>query len=1857
MNKLRSRIELPIRSWVLLTMLLVLPAAQAYDLKPMQPSVPSFSVTTTAAGPSISMASPASLMRGNTYTLILTGQNLNQRVKVSFGEGIAVGAITPMNQNMMQVSVTVMPGAPLGPHPVVMTYGNQRQSGPAMVTVVNASAPPVSTIGASQGSVAPPATAGAAAPGSSGTAAGEADKTRVVPGSTPPVSQVEGSEGGIRPPIAPTMMNANLFNASPSQWQRGKSYLLSLGGLNLASGMELDLGEGIKIDTPVLVFNPGQGQVRITVSATANPGQRILRIRENKLQPWRSTPAVGWVSSLDIHAVSSGKVRPKLTEIKPDIAFKKGVIILDKPDRYVPLDVGASKDTAFLLHDAVVFEWHEKNPGLADYYVFRILKPDGKVLITKRIESKLLGHYQAPPDYFKPDAAFLDALLNPAQGPAQVSTGTRGTLTGTKSAVKPSATAVSGQPGVGVSLSDAGVAAVKGYPEGTELLWEVAGYHVYNSSGSAVPTQSQVWGEPIHVAAASGAISGIVSTGSSSQSAARATEKPQPVEIEVEISDRWPLKRPNRPNGFGTCPLDGSQSLLSVDNRDRGIDDTKVNAVNYVGDEMLITGRIDLSSSPYTSFPDETQYSVPYTPPSGQQSAQPGSTGSMPFIDVGLPTNQVIDHKFDNLFVDWGDGTVVPLHLKAGSAGAAYGNNFDRSEVMELPTAKAYADYLKDGTSPYPEFFTHQYAAPGTYPIRVYQLSEGDVQNANPSMLNAASVLGQSDRGGGIKASTGNPYFQVGLATGQLPNVPGKEIADRAYVLYCHPMKIEPFKDPVAFGELWLDKVEIVGFGAPKASASAAAKISGTKASKPGVGLKAAGGTGIARKSAQGNLALSNKPLPAIAGQLSSDVDAVCSGCNKAFTAHAVLSYYGTGDIEAVWNVRLKSAVGRVMKVPQALTGSGPMHVPASPAREGNPKEEDWGEPNLGSFDLYSPPLPVDPAAVYEVWVEVRLAKDAFSKAAFEAMKSYQNGYVPAARASEKAGRAPKLGVLRPSNEGGGGAPPVLYADTAQLVSAAEQSGYSGKLSEKTSTGAAWKKLVPEAVTSDSKKYRVTAIDPDKPCQFYFPGQQGDRFPVYLDDQNIPQDSNGSYSGNGTLGLTLAGNSAASDIGVGISFQGWQVDKSGNVANGTVLKRQASRQVSPAGMIGTLSAIDGVAGQKMDVTMNLAADDSLFRKQGSSEPIRWQATAPLRESGDWIAKASVPLAALGWTGFYLKSPEVTLDISKAEGDKPARCPGTSGPAWTGVHLGHASVEVNTMDLVTVNVPVDDWGIVNGVCGALDLVNDPRVSNLTVGKGTVSFDRIRFNAGNHKMDAHYTFSAHLPWLEVDLKAEDVPLLPEEAAFDFADVKPAGNVSRTFGPVRMDVPKASFRFGHDAGGWRAVTDPVMTFKAEGKDFLPSPLTVPDMRFGMDGRAWFDAQASSSKEIPISGAASLGKTKFDLSSVSLVGGTTSDDRLAVSFHGKLNLSKALPASDVQVDYRISGDQYAGTGPFNAPFLVKTAFPPGQPTAEATIKPEYAPTSGQETRYLGVVDLGLFGGPPIKGEFLLGYQGSDDYWLTRVAVPLGNNGVPLYPPYLKLYQIRGGLGYNMALDAFKDGGTLENAKSSIGAGSLFMAGLQVGSYDHFAFTLDGDFTIAPNAGGGRMDFRAWLLKQQHGGNGDFQGYFQYAGGNFDGRLWGSLGLFNNAILFQLGNSESNAAVDLHVGGGWHLYAGKREGPRIKATVLSVAGADSYMMLGSEEGLLIGGGAHLYLGVGDSSVTSAYVKGYMDMGLQITPQPHAAGDFGAGVEAGVCVVGGCESMGVNASVHAEALPVNVKAHATVEFPWPLPDVSFNVHM
>jgi hypothetical protein len=147
------------------------------------------------------------------------------------------------------------------------------------------------------------------------------------------------------------------------------------------------------------------------------------------------------------------------------------------------------------------------------------------------------------------------------------------------------------------------------------------------------------------------------------------------------------------------------------------------------------------------------------------------------------------------------------------------------------------------------------------------------------------------------------------------------------------------------------------------------------------------------------------------------------------------------------------------------------------------------------------------------------------------------------------------------------------------------------------------------------------------------------------------------------------------------------------------------------------------------------------------------------------------------------------------------------------------------------------------------------------------------------------------------------------------------------------------------------------------------------------------------------------------------------------------------------------------------------------------------------------------------------------------------------------------------------------------------------------------------------------------------------------------------MGNSASNAAVDIHFGpsGPWHVDAGKQQGPRIDGHLL-ISDANMYVML-SDAGLAIGGGEGINLNVGDDSVASAYINGNVDMGLTITPQPHISGNFSASVNAGVCVDDVCVSAGVSAQIEASAMPLEMQASASIGLPWPLGSISFSVHL
>ncbi len=1801
---------------------------------------PSLQIRPPASTPTVQSVSPPTLMPGQNYTLQLLGQELRPGIKVDFGNGVTQTSpliFTAEGGRNAQVNVRVEPGTAPGVRQVMLTVPSNvavsaPQPQPARVTILPG-----------------PAMAGVAA------VAAPLPGLKSPTAPTPPPPQTPMSN-----PVPVIGMQV-----VPNQWQAGKTYQLMLNGSDFVNGMELRFGDGVTIKTPPKIITSTFAQMEVTVAPNAPPGMRLVGARMSASQSWSMTSAtVQVLSGLKRVAMD---VKPK---VKPlDMNFKPGRIDLKSPgwSYQGATDSAGNKqscsrdgveqsgecnmaDSTPLLQDDLVFRWQEKNPGTAEFFEFRILNKSGKVLVRKRIEGALVawpGSSQPsklpPPTYYQPDPAFLDAFLNPAIQSAIASTAgaaRSGAKLKTTNAAK-YAVSTSGQ---GAAQQDG--ASAMNYPAATELLWEVAGYRVYQRSGVEQKAAMAIEA-PIRMAAANLPVQSVADTGGQGMTGAL---KPafEITEVEVEISDRWPLRKPNRPNGFGTCPLvSQGDPGLRAQNMEKGQGETLVAGVGHPYDNWRLDGKVVLANSPYQSHPGvETETS--------QQSgsSQPGGTPM-----YGAAT-MVSKFSFDNLFVDWGDGTVVPLAGRPDNTLYQHqekdGLNNDVAIALPgLPAASAY---------------THQYTQPRSYNIRIYQLAEKDVQQVNPGDLADAYEHPSGAEGVGAygQIRRAGSLFQAG---GGANDGKAKEIAERAYVIMCQTVDIMPYMDPVAYGPLHLESVDIVSFGPPQAQSpiKKVGKISAKSgAVRSAVAIK---GKPAASLSASGsaNVTLANNSIAQAALQLDDGVDATCSGCNKAFTAHAVLSYFGSGAVDAVWKVKLKGKKGV-----QSFPSAGPGTLGHSPAREGNPKE--WKDPLPGSHDLYSPALPVDPADIYEIWVEVKVKPEPLMDFA---AKLQGRGVVAdvSALASQRGEKAAKVGFLRPSKEGGQYSPPVLYANDAKLspdmAAAGPKLSVTAKAASKLSVSRSRLSdglgLVGQQVKSPSKKYKVVAIDPSKPCEFYFAGEQGDKFSIYLDQQNLPNESGGSYSGSGImdLKLTSSSNGAAQLVpNVGVSFQNWKVDKDNNVAPGTKLSQTVSS--GPISVMGltdvSVAKIEGTAGKEMKATLNAKLGDSFLFYIDNSEVPSWKATSNLRQNGDWLAKTRLDKkVALGWSGFFLNSSDVSLDLSRSEGSGPAAC-GGAGSNWVGVNFGAADIQINTSDLAPVTVQSNNWGVTTSACGKTTLVNDPRLMNLSVGKGTISFNSVSVEAKElGTFDAHYNIDVQLPFLNVLLHSDDVQMLSsnqKEGSFEFDSVKPKETVQRDYGPIHLTAKPESFRFGFDhGGGWRAIVNPDLSFKAEGKAFTGAAITVPDMRFSMNGNAYFDESGAASLDIPLGGSADLGKSKLELQALHLTGGASGNERLKMAFSGQVRLSPSLPAADVQAIYKISGDSYEGSGPVSTPFNLKVAFPAGQPVTEASIDPVYDPKPNPGTRYTGSVDLSMFGAPPIKGEFLLGYEGSTDYWLTRLEIPLGASGVSLSPVPLSLYKLRGGLGYHVTGNSLQGGMPISQAAFSSSADTSFMVGMRLGTSDKFTAMMDGDFTVTTGASAGaRMDFRAWLLKSSQSGDGDFTGFFKYGGGNFDGRLWGNLDMLSGAIRFDLGNSENNAAVDLHVGGGsWHVFAGKKAGPRIRGHIL-VQDADSYLMLGSDTGLAVGGAQHVYLGAGASSVASAYVKGYMDMGLQITPQPRVKGDFAAGVEAGACIAGGCYDAGVTADVHAEAFPVDVRAKAKIEIPL-APDISFTVHL
>ncbi|MGB0064924.1 MAG: hypothetical protein WBP85_10810, partial [Terracidiphilus sp.] len=803
--------------------------------------------------------------------------------------------------------------------------------------------------------------------------------------------------------------------------------------------------------------------------------------------------------------------------------------------------------------------------------------------------------------------------------------------------------------------------------------------------------------------------------------------------------------------------------------------------------------------------------------------------------------------------------------------------------------------------------------------------------------------------------------------------------------------------------------------------------------------------------------------------------------CDDAAVAQSVLGYYGRGEVRVTWNVD-----GATMQQTFAIGPSQPRKLTRQPpdvqsnSKGGivliapQPIIVSDSPPFSPYFDTPSP-LTTKALGMHSVSVEADVApdptlpnlplgvRDSLSKIAgdqgkgIDASASAQAQSVLNSLSPPAGSNLPplKIGVLSSSNRSLSGLGSVQYVNDTL-----------GKIAKLTPPNPP-----PDShVASDTRHYEVVQADPNKPCKFLFPVTSGGAFEV----EDLQLNGQGTqYSGSGNLVVHLANQSSGGyDIypPVPIQFTNWSVPDGQTVASGSFdVSPGITLRASVPGVKGTLDRIQGhtssrggAAQGEVDATMSLTLADDTLREPGEV-PVSWSGVASeLHANGDWMKEGlTMPSTIIGWSAFQMQSNDVRIDLSHNAGDAGGYlCSGLSGGDWVGVRFPTLTIVPYTMGLVSSSAlapTVNDWGVVgHSLCG-----------NLTTGpfqaayeSGSVAFQKLVATAQPGQGDfsaTYYGMDIYVPWLDTHITG-DAHLQSgggQQASITFPTGAPS--VTKTYGNISFTAKNLEFTqvLGHS---WAVQTSTAYTFSSEGKTFATIPLTP--FYFGMDGRAYL-ANGATSIDVPLGGSSTLGPTPVDLVSAHIDMPINGDQVFSAQFSTHVHLSEVMPTAPMQVNYAMtqSGTNFTAQGPQSSPFTLDLPYPSGQPTSEAKIHPVYNSSSnGGTSEYSGTVDLSELGGPPMTGQFRLGYGNGHDYWLARATIGLGDTGIPIVNvpvPVMNLYSISGGMGHNFPLNAFTDTGDLNAASPVYDNSFLFYAGMQVGMPDRFTYTLDGDLTI----------------------------------------------------------------------------------------------------------------------------------------------------------------------------------------------------------
>jgi hypothetical protein len=1935
--------EIMRRTSCLAVLLLALPAAAQIRLAPL-PSSPNAPLSFTSFA-------PVQALPGQTISVHIEGTGFLPGTTFAIGQpgGVTVLNVTIDNPREAEVMLRVDGNASPGMRPFVVQHGRDRvaarggfivlaaQRLPGPVVTQPAAAPPArvalmptNTAQATtppQQTVTPKMTVNPAITTNTqqtavtrqtpGIASGQQVQTQVPISSnmaqnsgqlrlSPAASTVNLSQGGAAPQagthsLAGTLASLTLVGPTvnvitPSQLIPGSMNVpVTITGSLFTPGTSVNFDSGIVAQGKAQYINSNKLKVMVNVAAGAQLGAHNVTVA--------NTDRRSAQSQVSVVAIRPRAPIPAVLTIRPRFAIlttpKEGVITLESPiwGQQSGSFGGENKQNLPIpvLDDDTVFSWAEQNHGLAEYYEIRFYARDGKTLLDKRrIEGQSVPvngaggkptNITLPPVTYRPDAALVAELMQKVNPSGTYHANYGQTMT---TGAKMSTAAVTGTSGSSGSTPALTV-------NDGDMQWEVAGFRHYSS-----PVQRTA----------------VVNAGSLEKaSLVPAATLPQNTDnaVEIEVSPRWPLDRANAPKGLTNSYAATTNGLAVINvgskpNLDAsGKPSKNVDPNNYPDDIFMLQGDFDFARSPYAQHPK----TIPYPSSQVTNSNTTKNNGTMTGTVV-IP--DLLAARFDNVFVDWGDGTIQPIEALIAASNVT---QWQRGVGLSMSQTIYNQPTLTSSTHTVPNIqvnltptqipaFTHVYHAIGNYQVRVFELAEADAQAINTSSLAMALDESSSSYATGIKLAGFKPQvFRIaasginfGSAAGSASSSADTSqsmaaIMARGYLLMTVQEVVKAREDLLASGPLNLDSIAI-SFNEPDQHAAGGAMVE----------YPAANRTVVVSDVSKVNPSLitaarEGPPAP----PSNSPSGPHCSTCDESMVAYATLKYYGKGEARFTWYIDNQPIYSETRPI-----GPSDQRPNVPDDGKGTPllKNFQVNSPALNGASLGSHMLHVEAEVIPSWWgfnasllhneilegartanlsspamntsVNRNITTQIGTGAQVGSLTKVQYSHVFLRMAQSRAGTEQKLGVLSPNRRAAAGVPPVANLQTSLGSLAGTQ----------TLTMPSLPKIKPYYVFSEREQYTVDAASVGV-CTFLFTTKDG-TFHVTGLQGHVKKNTDGTYSGTGKLVLYLTDSptSAAQLSPVVVPIDHWQIGADGQTV------QKGSFDVSPGlelqalpAVAGKLQRVTATAGAANDLTASLAlqlTDSTLTTVDAPQKPPvlstpQAPLSAPLSSSGDWYKSGvSIPQLNIGWSSFVITPSNAAIDLSRTSGDPVSSVCGSSGASFVGVHLGSATLVPYTMGLAPLSKQVTDWGVSgSGLCGAID--TGPYSAVLDAGK--VSFDNLHATAQNGVFTALYkNLTVHVPWLDLDLKA-DVPLQSgggQQAAMQF-NFPPMAPVTRNYANSSLTVKDFIFTKAYLIG-WALYGSTTFNITSENKPFA----TVADVPvyYAMNGRPYF-ANQTPSMNVALHGSSSLGVAPLDLVSVRLNTQPAEPNHvLDFDFTTNVHLSTVLPAAVMHVDYGYvrtstgSGNAtYTGSGPRNQPFSVPMVFPAVDPSVTTHIMANYLPGSmaAQDANHNGQsgggtvfeddnYDLGLFGGSGIKGSFKLGYGPTgDDYWIALVNANLPP--IEIFPPFLTLFAIQGGIGHNVSVDAFS-GSSVKNVGYTANTGTVLHAGVTAGSSDDFTYKAPGTVTFAVGSGAGaRFDLGGGAQVQSGtllGGAGNFGGSIQYASHNFDADFGASVHLLGGVLA--MGGQNNHAS--LHYGMDdkkFHLNLGTNTAP-LSGTLMGVDGSDVYLMVGNDTGPLIisvGGGQHYHLGVGDDSVASAYVDGHMDVGmtLQVSNPPTVSGEFNAGVSAGVCLVHLCDSAGVNADVKASALPIQMTADASIDFGWPVGSVDFTVSL